>query len=589
MIRLKSLLFENKPAPETARVLLVGDQFSKPKYSFMNRLFRLQTIEGAKFIEPGADSESMMNTVRNEINNGYNAVVVFCSGRNENKTLLNIIENFRLIIRFAQKADVKCILCTIPSFDYIDNKKDQVDEKFEKKINTINNWLTTNADADDIIDINFLTDKREYFSKSGNDLNQEANSKLFKAAISVLSDTIPSRSTDSEDSAAETVTVAGKKYDIDAIQQKLNKRGIVATKDEIRAGKVDDKIEALKVAPVVAPVVAVDNTKVTVGTEQRGTAKTIIDYLKSKGLSDAGAAGVTANLYVESAGTFSTTIKGDHGTSIGLAQWHNDRWTGKNGLIQYSKQNGKDPYSIEGQLDFLLWELSKPTYSSLYKTLKTTENPEEAADMFCKKFERPAANQATYDKRKKYAREFFDTTAPADAKDEKDANPSWNSLTNMMSGILGTGTLATVAASTFGLPQGEIDSGKVTPGGTNGDWGGTMYRALEVANVANKFVGKNIVMSQKRSRVKTRSGATSDHWSGNADTYAVDLGTGKPTPENLAKGDELLAHIMNWFGHPEYKGGKWFNVNKNGYRYQFGWRTPEGDHDNHIHVGVKKL
>ena len=580
MIRLKSLLFEDKPAPETARVLLVGDQFSKPKYSFMNRLFRLQTIDGAKFIEPGADSESMMNTVRNEINNGYNAVVVFCSGRNENKTLLNIIENFRLIIRFAQKADVKCILCTIPSFDYIDNKKDQVEDKFEKKINTINNWLTTNADADDIIDINFLTDKREYFSKSGNDLNQEANSKLFKAAISVLSDTIPSRSTDSEDSAAETVTVNGKKYDIDDIQQKLNKRGIVATKDEIRAGKVDDKIEALKVAPVVTPVV-VDTTKVTVGTEQRGTAKTIIDYLKSKGLSDAGAAGVTANLYVESAGTFSTTIKGDHGTSIGLAQWHNDRWTGKNGLIQYSKQNGKDPYSIEGQLDFLLWELSKPTYNSLYKTLKTTEDPEEAADMFCKKFERPKANQATYDKRKKYAREFFDTTAPEDEKDEKDANPSWTNLTNMMSGILGTGTLATAAASTFGLPQGAVDSGKVTPGGTDGDWGGSMYKALEVANVANEFVGKNIVSSQKRSRQSTASGAVSDHWSGSPDTYAVDLAT------SGAAGDALLAHIMQWLGHPEYTGGKWFNVNKNGYRYQVGWRVK--DHYDHIHVGVKKL
>jgi hypothetical protein len=583
MIRLKSLLFEDKPAPETARVLLVGDQFSKPKYSFMNRLFRLQTIAGAKFIEPGADSESMMNTVRNEINNGYNAVVVFCSGRNENKTLLNIIENFRLIIRFAQKADVKCILCTIPSFDYIDNKKDQVDEKFEKKINTINNWLTTNADADDIIDINFLTDKREYFSKSGNDLNQEANSKLFKAAISVLSDTIPSRSTDSEDSAAETVTVAGKKYDIDDIQQKLNKRGIVATKDEIRAGKVDDKIEALKVAPVVAPVV-VDTTKVTVGTEQRGTAKTIIDYLKSKGLSDAGAAGVAANLYVESAGTFSTTIKGDHGTSIGLAQWHNDRWTGKNGLIQYSKQNGKDPYSIEGQLDFLLWELSKPTYNSLYKTLKTTEDPEEAADMFCKKFERPTANQATYDKRKKYAREFFDTTAPedeTDEKDEKDADYSWSSLTNMMSGILGTGTVAAAASSLFGLPQGNVDSGKVTPGGTNGDWGGSMYKALEVANVANEFVGKNIVSSQKRSRQSTASGAVSDHWSGSPDTYAVDLAT------SGAAGDALLAHIMQWLGHPEYTGGKWFNFNKNGYRYQIGWRVK--DHYDHIHVGVKKI
>ena len=43
---------------------------------------------------------------------------------------------------------------------------------------------------------------------------------------------------------------------------------------------------------------------------------------------------------------------------------------------------------------------------------------------------------------------------------------------------------------------------------------------------------------------------------------------------------------MDWFGHPEYKGGTWFNVVKDGYRYQVGWRVP--NHFNHIHVGVKK-
>jgi len=577
MIRLKSLLFEDATDPQSARVLLIGDQFSKPKYSFMNRLLRLESVVGDKFIEPGADSESMMNTVRTEINNGYNAVIVFCSGRNEQQTLLNIIENFRLIIRFAENADVKCVLCTIPSFDYIENKKDQVDPKFEKKINTINNWLTTNANADDIIDINFLTDKRDYFSKSGNDLTQEANSKILKNAISVLSDIIPSRSVDVEDSAAETVTVSGKKYDIDDVQRKLSKRGINVTKDEIRAGKVDDKIESLKVVPVATASDTID-TKITIGTEQRGTAKTIIDYLKSKGLSAAGATGVAANLYVESAGTFSTTIKGDHGTSIGLAQWHNERWTGKNGLVTWAKQNGKDPYSVEGQLDFLLWELSKPSFNSLLKTLKTTEDPEEAADLFCKRFERPTVNQATYDKRKKYAREFYKTEEPSEkeTEPEDDKDSTWGSLTNLMTGIVGASTMASL-----GIPQGEVDSGKATPGGIGGDWGGSMLKALDVAKVANQYAGKNIITSQKRSRKATASGSTSDHWEGNPDTYAVDLAA------SGTEGDELLAHIMKWLGHPEYTGGEWFNFNKDGYRYQIGWRVK--DHYDHIHVGLKKL
>lgn len=588
MIRLKSLLFEDKPKSEKLRVLLVGDEFSKPKFSFMNRLSRQESVDVNKFIDVGADSESMMNTVRSEINNGYNAVVVFCSGRNEDTTLLNIIENFQLIIRFAKKANAKCILCTIPSFEYIENKKKQSDEKFIKKINNVNEWLTNSADAN-IIDVNFLTDKRDYFTRSGNELNQEANSRIFKNLIEILN-SVKSDKNNKGETTANTVTVAGKKYNINDIQKKLKERGIVVTKDEIRSGDVDDKIVKLKVASDTVTN-ADDTNDVIIGDGERATKDDIIDYLVSKGLSPAGAAGVAANLYVESAGTFSTTIKGDRGTSIGLAQWHNDRWTGPNGLIEWAKQNGKDPYSVHGQLDFLLWELQRySSYKSLYATLKTINDPEEAADLFCKKFERPAANQATYDKRKKYAREFHDDANPMDKSgDDETADSGWGNLSNIVTGIVGAGANTVAASTLFGLPQGDVDSGKVTSGGTGGDWGGSMLKALEVADVANKFVGKNIVSSQKRSRKTTANGSTSDHYVGNADTYAVDLATGSPTEENLANGDKLLAHIMNWFGHPEYTGGKWFNMNKDGYRYQFGWRTPDGDHDNHIHVGVKKL
>ena len=133
---------------------------------------------------------------------------------------------------------------------------------------------------------------------------------------------------------------------------------------------------------------------------------------------------------------------------------------------------------------------------------------------------------------------------------------------------------------TFGLPTGGVDSGKVSPGGAGGDWDGSMQRALAFGKIANEFVGKNIISSQKRTQVKTASNRTSDHFDGQDFTYAVDLGC------NLETGDRLLAHLMDWFGHPEYKGGTWFNVVKDGYRYQVGWRVP--NHFNHIHVGVKK-
>lgn len=140
--------------------------------------------------------------------------------------------------------------------------------------------------------------------------------------------------------------------------------------------------------------------------------------------------------------------------------------------------------------------------------------------------------------------------------------------------------------STFGMEKGGVDSSRVMAGGEGGNWGGSMPRALAFAKVAKdfmeeKFGKKKAISSQKRSRVKTASGAVSDHYQGNPAAYAVDI------PCNLQQGDQLFDYLMNWFGHPELKSGKWINVIKDGYRYQIGWRVP--NHYNHIHIGVKKV
>jgi len=141
------------------------------------------------------------------------------------------------------------------------------------------------------------------------------------------------------------------------------------------------------------------------------------------------------------------------------------------------------------------------------------------------------------------------------------------------------------ADPTFGFPIGDVDSKLVMPGGVNDDWGGSMPRALAFARVATDFMKEkfnkgNPITSQKRRLVKTASGGISDHWKGNLEAYAVDIAcSGK-------QGDQLFTHLMNWFGHPEVKSGKWINIREGGYRYQIGWRV--GGHYNHIHIGVKK-
>jgi len=140
-------------------------------------------------------------------------------------------------------------------------------------------------------------------------------------------------------------------------------------------------------------------------------------------------------------------------------------------------------------------------------------------------------------------------------------------------------------AETFGFETGGVDTAKVFPGGDGGDWGGSMPRALQIGSYARACSGKkNPFSSQKRSRVKTASGNTSDHYKGNLVAYALDI------PTSGKAGDELLACIMEKFNNgsnSSYKGGHWLNVNVDGYRYQFGWRVK--NHYDHIHVGVKKI
>ena len=157
----------------------------------------------------------------------------------------------------------------------------------------------------------------------------------------------------------------------------------------------------------------------------------------------------------------------------------------------------------------------------------------------------------------------------------------WNTITESIA----FDPKANYPNKTFGYLPGAVDTLKVLQGGPGDDWGGSMQRALWFARTADDWAATNgktgsLISSQKRSRVQTASGNTSDHFKGNDNAYAVDISAAG------TEGDALLAYIMGKFGHPEYKGGQWFNITIDGYRYQVGWRVK--NHYDHIHVGVKK-
>lgn len=159
----------------------------------------------------------------------------------------------------------------------------------------------------------------------------------------------------------------------------------------------------------------------------------IWNYLKSKGLSDYGAAGLMGNLYAESGlrpNNLQNTYEGKFGMAdaeytelvdkgrytnfvrdsagYGLAQW--TYWSRKEALLAYAKASKKSIGDLEMQLDFLLKELF--SYGLLGR-LKTVSTVLEASNIVLLEFEKPASmnTAATQVKRAEYGQKYFDKYA----------------------------------------------------------------------------------------------------------------------------------------------------------------------------------
>ena len=108
-------------------------------------------------------------------------------------------------------------------------------------------------------------------------------------------------------------------------------------------------------------------------------------------LSTAAACGVLANIEHES--SFQPTIFGDNGTSYGLCQWHNERFTALRG---FCASLGLDYRTVEGQMAYLKYELGT-NYTTLLLTLQSIDNTPDgayrAAYLWCVQFERPSDTQ----------------------------------------------------------------------------------------------------------------------------------------------------------------------------------------------------
>jgi len=109
-----------------------------------------------------------------------------------------------------------------------------------------------------------------------------------------------------------------------------------------------------------------------------------MQYLMGKDWSQNAAAGIVGNLYAES--RLDPTRSGDNGTSVGIAQWHNERMVA---MKQWITAQGKDWRDLYAQLDFLDHEL-RTSERLAGNQLRLAGSPIQAARTFMDKFERPA-------------------------------------------------------------------------------------------------------------------------------------------------------------------------------------------------------
>jgi len=162
--------------------------------------------------------------------------------------------------------------------------------------------------------------------------------------------------------------------------------------------------------------------------------KTIWEYLKAQGLTDAGTAGLMGNLYAES-GLRPNNLQNSYEGKLGMADaeytemvdrgtyanFGNDRagyglaqWTypsRKAALLAYAKAAGKSIGDLEMQLGFLMQELSTG-YKTVLNVLRTTVSVREASDIVLLQFERPAdQSEARRKQRAEYGQKYFDKYA----------------------------------------------------------------------------------------------------------------------------------------------------------------------------------
>jgi hypothetical protein len=141
-------------------------------------------------------------------------------------------------------------------------------------------------------------------------------------------------------------------------------------------------IQMMNQAPTVSPMVQGMMDRRQGGTATSGSAAAAMQFFQSSGWSPAQAAGLAANLQVES--NFNPSAVGDGGRAYGIAQWHPDR------QAAFQRWSGQDirGSTFEQQLGFINFELTQGNERRAGTMIRQATTPEQAAAFVDQYYER---------------------------------------------------------------------------------------------------------------------------------------------------------------------------------------------------------
>ena len=582
MIRLKYILLESKQIPN---VLFISDNGVDKSKGYARKLISSGVVTGEIYTANDQPADELVPLVYYNLASGYyDAVVIQCSGLYDDDEEI-ILEKFQLIADICNRKQIEPIFITIPTDRFI------TDDKYSRiNRNKINSWIKSNVTYVDLLKI----DDDIYFSRDGKRLGKLGNALIYDRLKRIFI----SYEEETEDLPIETET---NPRQLRKVQRTLAKLGYAIDSKElkrIKSGKSTEKaIEEFQLKNGLTPTGELNKqtlfklfsisaiaavTDKTVSNKikkisysgENTDAMQVMQFLIDKGLSIAGAAGIAGNMKIES--NFKTDAEGDHGTSIGLVQWHASN---KEALFSWCESKKLDPLSYEAQMAFLWFEL-QTKFKRLLAYLQTAEDPRDAAYQFADDFENPAVISP---KRMDYAEQFFN-----EYNDSGSTIGTLKSIWNNVKTATAIGGIMTSSALAdyFGEGSGRLPGS--SGGGDGGDWGGSLPKLISILP-AGTWIG-----THNRARKTTKDGGVSDHYVGRTDSYAVDFMLDK-----TFKGDKTAAtnfaialaqnagkNITSWKPYVN----SYLNIfTPDGYRVQIIWLSMVGgNHYDHVHVGVRK-